>query len=191
MSTIPVGSAARLPADGPHFTLHSYEPDPFIVNYAITVQPGDNRLPSGPARYAYVIGAGNGKTLTLLDQDGRVMLTNCRADLPLRYPLPGQAVRRGDAVGILNGLAGHPTPHYRLCFGGATFYGTPRRDAPGPLWVNTYHSDELTEVAVADLVPTGEMADLAVFRWRDRPCDGGEEPYTVTVPLWQLCAHDQ
>lgn len=190
MITQDQGSTGSAPADA-LYTLHSYETDPFVVNYAITVRPGPNRLPPGPARYAYVIGAGNGRVLTLSDQDGRVMLTNCRADLPLRYPLPGQAVRRGDEIGIINGLAGHPTPRYRLCFGGNTFFGTPRRDLPGPLWVNTYESAELTEVAVADLAPTGEMVPLAVFRWQDRPRDGGEETYTITVPVWRLIEHDQ
>lgn len=186
MDTKDFGSTSfPLPAD--HYLLESLAEQPITVNYQIEVKPFpvENVLPHAQARYAYAILSNLGYPVVLYDRNGSAMIANYENDeYPIRYPQPGQAVKIGDAIGIINGEVGHPADTYRVVVGKETFFGPPQKGATAPILVQTRGEGDVYQIETSRLSPTNETVLVETWHWLDRPKYEGQETAFIDMPLW-------
>lgn len=114
-----------------------------------------------------------------------------------RVPMPGDAVRltgewpggndlvKVGAVGVIGGVVGQPQAELDVCFNASAFRGKMHgRLDKGPEMVST-SGGPCVFVAASCLTPTVETMPVNVWRWRDWPMAGGDERYSVVVPVWE------
>lgn len=184
MNANPDFASAKFPLADAHYAVHSLEPQPYVVDYSLTIIPGDNVLPYAKAHYAFVVARGVGNRVALLDRTGRIMIANYPTKKPICYPQPGDAVKINGRIGIINGHIGHPADHYRVGVGGTTFYGLPRQNAPSPFIVLTSDNVEWFEISTSDLVATDKTVEVDTWHWSDCPRYEGGEMAKVTMRVW-------
>ncbi len=187
MDTKDFGSTSfPLPAD--HYLLESLAEKPVVINYQIEIKPWptENVLPCAQARYAYTILSSLGYPAVLYDGNGSAMIASyVNADSPIRYPQPGQAVRIGEDIGIINGEVGHPADTYRVVVGKETFFGPPRKGATAPILVQTRGEGDVYQIKTRQLEPTDETVMVETWHWLDQPRYEGQETALVAMPLWR------